>query len=163
MSLATPLDLDVFQGPLDLLLQLVERRKLEITEVSLAAVAGQYLQAVRALPERDLELLSEFLAIGTRLLLLKSRALLPRPPPLDDEEEPVDDLTARLEEYRHFKGRRWRWRHASRPGSRRSGIESGLIRRRCSDRWRRSKRKRWPDCGGPSRGDNRRRLWKQHR
>lgn len=102
MSLATPLDLEVFQGPLDLLLQLVERRKLAITEVSLAAVAGQYLQAVRALPERDLELLSEFLAIGTRLLLLKSRALLPRPP-VDDEEEPVGDLTARLEEYRRFK------------------------------------------------------------
>ncbi len=104
MSLATPLDLEVFQGPLDLLLQLVERRKLEITEVSLAAVAGQYLQAVRALPVRDLNLLSEFLAIGTRLLLLKSRALLPRPPvTMDDEEEPVDDLPARLEEYRRFK------------------------------------------------------------
>jgi segregation and condensation protein A len=92
----------VFQGPLDLLLQLVERRKLEITEVSLAAVAGQYLQAVRALPGRDLNLLSEFLAIGTRLLLLKSRALLPRPP-VEDEEQPVDDLPARLEEYRRFK------------------------------------------------------------
>jgi segregation and condensation protein A len=102
LALATPLDLEVFQGPLDLLLQLVERRKLEITEVSLAAVAGQYLQAVRALPERDLELLSEFLEIGSRLLVLKSRALLPRPP-VDDEEQPVDDLAARLEEYRRFK------------------------------------------------------------
>ena len=60
--MATPLDLEVFQGPLDLLLQLVERRKLEITEVSLAAVAGQYLQAVRALPEAGTSsLLSEFL------------------------------------------------------------------------------------------------------
>jgi segregation and condensation protein A len=102
LALATPLDLEVFQGPLDLLLQLIERRKLEITEVSLAAVAGQYLQAVRALPERDLELLSEFLEIGSRLLMLKSRALLPRPP-VDDEERPVDDLAARLEEYRRFK------------------------------------------------------------
>jgi segregation and condensation protein A len=102
LSLATPLDLEVFQGPLDLLLQLVERRKLEITEVSLAAVASQYLQAVRALPELDLELLSEFLSIGTRLLLLKSRALLPRPP-VENEDEPVDDLATRLAEYRRFK------------------------------------------------------------
>ena len=50
MPLQTTLDLPVFQGPLDLLLSLIERRRLAITEVSLAAVADQYLQAVRALP-----------------------------------------------------------------------------------------------------------------
>jgi segregation and condensation protein A len=102
LPLTTSLELEVFHGPLDLLLQLVERRRLEITEVSLAAVASQYLQAVRALPSPDPDLLSEFLAIGSRLLLLKSRALLPRLPE-EPDEEPVDDLAARLEEYRRFK------------------------------------------------------------
>lgn len=102
MPLATALDLPVFQGPLDLLLTLIERRRLEITEVSLALVADQYLQAVHALPAPDPDLLAEFLVIGTRLLLLKSRALLPRPEE-PEQEEPVDDLPARLEEYRRFK------------------------------------------------------------
>ena len=102
MPLQTALDLPVFQGPLDLLLSLIERRRLAITDVSLAAVADQYLQAVRALPEPDADLLGEFLVIGSRLLLLKSRALLPQPE-AEDEDEPIDDLAERLEEYRRFK------------------------------------------------------------
>jgi segregation and condensation protein A len=102
VALQTELQLEVFQGPLDLLLTLIERRRLEITEISLAAVADQYLQAVRALPEPDTELLAEFVVIGARLLLLKSRALLPQPRS-EEEEEPLDDLTDRLEQYRRFK------------------------------------------------------------
>lgn len=102
MPLPTALDLAVFQGPLDLLLTLVERRQLAITEVSLALVTDQYLEAVRALPEPDPDLLSEFLVIGAQLLLLKSRALLPQAVEVD-EEPPLDDLAARLEEYRQVK------------------------------------------------------------
>lgn len=102
MPLDTTLSLPAFQGPLDLLLTLIERHRLEITEVSLAAVADQYLQAVHSLPEQDPDLLGEFLVIAARLLLLKSRALLPRPAEQDDEE-PLDDLAERLEEYRRFK------------------------------------------------------------
>jgi segregation and condensation protein A len=83
-------------------LSLIERRRLAITEVSLAEVADQYLQAVRALPEPDPDLLGEFLVIGARLLLLKSRALFPQADPAD-EEEPIDDLAERLEVYRRFK------------------------------------------------------------
>jgi segregation and condensation protein A len=102
LPLQTALELAAFQGPLDLLLNLIERRRLAITDVSLAAVADQYLQAVRALPEPDPDLLGEFLVIGARLLLLKSRALLPRTDE-PDEEAPDDDLAERLEEYRRFK------------------------------------------------------------
>lgn len=101
MPLQAQLELPVFRGPLDLLLTLIERRRLEITEVSLAMVADQYLQAVRALPEPDPELLAEFLVIGARLVLIKSRALLPTETARD--EEPVDDLAERLELYRQFK------------------------------------------------------------
>src|SRR5919204_200534 len=102
MPLQTTLELPAFQGPLDLLLTLIERRRLAITDVSLAAVADQYLQAVRSLPERDPDLLGEFLVIAARLLLLKSRALLPQADEPDEEESP-DDLAERLEEYRRFK------------------------------------------------------------
>jgi segregation and condensation protein A len=96
-----------FEGPLDLLLQLVERRRLPIAELSLAAVADQYLAQVRAMPQVEPDALSEFLAIGARLLLLKSRSLLPaiEPPasPDGDDEGDGADLVRRLEAYRAFR------------------------------------------------------------
>jgi len=96
-----------FEGPLDLLLQLVERRRLPIAELSLFAVAGQYLAQVRALESVDPDVLSEFLAMAARLLLLKSRALLPaiEPPGQDGDDGPesAEDLVRRLEAYRAFK------------------------------------------------------------
>lgn len=98
--------LDEFEGPLDLLLQLVERRRLPIAELSLMAVADQYLAQVRALDSVDADDLSQFLAMAARLLLLKSRALLPaiEPPHADGEdEESAEDLVRRLEAYRAFK------------------------------------------------------------
>jgi len=104
----TPIiQLDEFQGPLDLLLQLVERRRLPIAEMSLVAVADQYLAQVRALPRLDPDALSEFLAIAARLLLLKSRSLLPAiepPAPANpDEESDGAELVRRLEAYRTYK------------------------------------------------------------
>lgn len=100
------IQLPEFEGPLDLLLTLVERRRLPIAELSLALVADQYLAQVRAMTRSDPEPLSEFLAIAARLLLLKSRALLPQiEPPRDAEDEAVsaEDLVRRLEVYRAFK------------------------------------------------------------
>lgn len=98
----------VFDGPLDLLLHLIEREGLDITTVSLVQVTDQYLVALRAGDVIDLRALAEFVAVGARLLLLKSRALLPRSPDqlaADDleAEEIAQDLTAQLEEYRAFK------------------------------------------------------------
>lgn len=100
------IQLESFEGPLDLLLQLVERRRLPIAELSLVAVADQYLAQVRALPRIEPDTLSEFLAIGARLLLLKSRSLLPAiepPMTVESEEEDGADLVRRLEAYRAFK------------------------------------------------------------
>ena len=71
-------ELPVFSGPLDLLLHLIEREELDITAVSLVQVTGQYLDQVRQLGEEQLEGLIDFIGIGARLLLIKSRALLPR-------------------------------------------------------------------------------------
>jgi segregation and condensation protein A len=96
--------LPVFEGPLELLLDVVERRRLPITDVSLAAVADQYLGQVRVLESGDPESLADFLVIAARLLLIKSRALLPAAPGTPAEEESSEELVRRLETYRLFKG-----------------------------------------------------------
>jgi segregation and condensation protein A len=99
---------ETFEGPLDLLLHLIEKDELDITAVSLVKVTDQYLAALRAGDRIDLRALAEFVAVGAKLLLLKSRALLPRTAEqvAEDEieaEEIAQDLTAQLEEYRSFK------------------------------------------------------------
>ncbi len=98
------LRLPVFEGPLELLLYLIEREELEITAVSLVQVTDQYLSYLHSGDQIDATALAEFIAIGARLLYLKSRALLPRPP-TDEEplEELGEDLVLRLKEYRRFK------------------------------------------------------------
>jgi segregation and condensation protein A len=101
------LQLQVFEGPLDLLLNLLEARELDITEVSLLAVTEQYLSYLREAERLNLDAFSKFIAIGARLLLLKSRALLPGDPdaePLapDDEADP-EALVAALQEYRRYR------------------------------------------------------------
>jgi segregation and condensation protein A len=99
---------EVFEGPLDLLLHLIEKDDLDITTVSLIQVTDQYMALLRAVERIDLRALAEFVAIGAKLLYLKSRALLPRSPDeiaADDfeAEEIAQDLTEQLEEYRAFK------------------------------------------------------------
>jgi segregation and condensation protein A len=97
--------LAIFEGPLDLLLQLIEKRQLDITTVALAQVADQYLEHISLLPEVDPALLSDFLVVAARLILIKSKALLPKPP-VDQEEDEEDDaetLARQLVEYKRFK------------------------------------------------------------
>jgi segregation and condensation protein A len=77
---------------------------MDITTISLMQVTDQYLAYIRAADQIDARALAEFIAIGARLLFLKSRALLPRPhPDIDGEEDAGDDLVRRLLEYRRFK------------------------------------------------------------
>src|SRR5688500_14017946 len=96
-SIEPIVSLPVFEGPLGLLLQLIEQRQLDITAVSLAHVADQYLAAVRAFDARSPADLAEFLVIGAKLILIKTRALLPRSPVEDLQltEEDVGDQLAR--------------------------------------------------------------------
>ena len=101
---AFQLQLPVFEGPLDLLLYLIERQELDITAVSLVQVTDQYLSYLRSGEQIDATALAEFIATGARLLLLKSRALLPKPPVEEEPEEDLgEELVRRLREYRRFK------------------------------------------------------------
>lgn len=103
------LRLSAFQGPLDLLLRLVEGASLDITTVSLVQVTDQYLSHLHRTPRADPAALVEFIVIGAKLLYLKSCALLPTatpvPPKAAQAQEAVGrELTQMLEEYRRFKG-----------------------------------------------------------
>ncbi len=97
--------LPVFDGPLDLLLHLIEREKLDISVVSLAQVAGQFLDHVRDLEVVAPGTLADFLAVAARLVWIKSRLLLPQPRKAEDEleEDPGEALARQLREYKRFK------------------------------------------------------------
>lgn len=88
-----------FSGPLDVLLQLVEERKMSITEVSVSAVTEQYLQYLDTLDETDPNELADFLVVAAKLLLLKSKALLPQFAP---EEDDGPNLVDQLRLYKMF-------------------------------------------------------------
>jgi len=99
-KVATP----AFEGPLDLLLQLIERAELDITRLALAQVTDQYLEHLRNLAVLPAEEVSAFLVIAARLLQIKSEVLLPRTPSRDEGEEDAGEALARqLLLYRQFK------------------------------------------------------------
>ncbi len=96
--------LDAFEGPLDLLLRLIEKAELDITTISLAKVTDEYLAYIHQLDVIHPDLLADFLVVAAKLILIKSRALLPRPPAAEEGEEDIaEDLVRQLEEYKRFK------------------------------------------------------------
>lgn len=88
-----------FSGPLDLLLSLVEEQKMDITEISLSTVTEQYLKYLEEMSEADADELADFLVIAARLLLLKSRSILPQLQPVDDN---ATNLADQLRVYKAF-------------------------------------------------------------
>jgi segregation and condensation protein A len=97
---------DVYEGPLDLLLDLIERAELDITTLSLAKVTDQYLEYMHKLQEKNVAEVSSFLVIAAKLVQIKSQALLPKPPlpPIEGEEEDAGEaLTRQLIIYKRFK------------------------------------------------------------
>jgi segregation and condensation protein A len=94
----------IYEGPLDLLLDLIERAELDITTVSLAVVTDQYLVYMHALEEAHPDDISAFLVIAARLLQIKSEALLPRPPALEPGDEDAGEaLVEQLKLYKRIK------------------------------------------------------------
>lgn len=104
----THVKLDAFDGPLALLLAVIEARQLDVLTVPLGGLAAAYLDALATLDGDRLGNVSAFVAVAAQLILIKSRAILPRAPqlaavPLDDELDPEAELRARLLEYRRFR------------------------------------------------------------
>lgn len=98
--------LDSFEGPLDVLLHLIEKHQIDIYDIPIAIVTEQYLQWLSAMEEFNIDMASEFLVMAATLLQIKSRMLLPKPPKTEDdlpEEDPRQELVDRLIEYRKFK------------------------------------------------------------
>lgn len=93
-----------FEGPLDLLLHLINKSKIDVEDIFVSDITEQYLEYMDALTEPDMESASEFLSMAALLLEIKSRSLLPKPPaPAEDEEDPQQLLIRRLKEYKEIK------------------------------------------------------------
>ncbi len=98
-------NLDKFSGPLDKLLELIEAKELEITLVNLAKVTGDFLGYLKALDDeaKHPSVLADFVVVASRLLLIKSKAILPSLELTEEEETDIKDLEARLKIYKEFK------------------------------------------------------------
>ena len=95
--------IEQFEGPLDLLLELINKEKLDITGISLAQITDQYLDYLEKREDINLMNLADFLTVAAKLILIKSRALLPLLDLSTEEEEEIYDLEKQLEEYKKFK------------------------------------------------------------
>jgi segregation and condensation protein A len=100
-----PVHLQNFEGPLDLLLHLIKRHEVSIYDIPIALVTQQYLDYLGLMQELDLDVVGEFLVMAATLIHIKSRMLLPRPDPTQDEpeEDPREALVRRLLEHQRFK------------------------------------------------------------
>ncbi len=97
--------LEVFEGPLDLLLYLIKREELDIYDIPVARITDEYLQALKVMQLLNLDMAGEFLVMTATLMQIKSRMLLPaeEAAPEGEEEDPRADLVAQLLEYKRFK------------------------------------------------------------
>jgi segregation and condensation protein A len=100
-----PVRLQNFEGPLDLLLHLIKKNELDIYDIPIALVTQQYLDYLDLMQELNLDVVGEFLVMAATLIHIKSRMLLPRPDPTqeDPEEDPREALVRRLLEHQRFK------------------------------------------------------------
>ena len=99
-----PVKLQAFEGPLDLLLHLIDKNKVNIYDIPIAEITRQYLEHIKQMDRADLNLMSEFLVMAATLIDIKSRMLLPREVDEDgNEEDPRAELVQRLIEYKMYK------------------------------------------------------------
>ena len=97
--------LEVFEGPLDLLLFLIQKNKVSIYDIPVSIITEQYMEYLKLMETNDLEISSEFLVMAARLLYIKSKMLLPKHEELEGEEEedPRQELIQNLVEYKKYK------------------------------------------------------------
>lgn len=102
--MAMTFQLKDFDGPLDLLLFLINKEKIDIKDIFISQITDQYIDSVRNASDLDMDDATDFLVMAATLLEIKSRAMLPKPPKLDDDEEdPEQALIRQLEEYKRFR------------------------------------------------------------
>ena len=97
--------LQVFEGPLDLLLHLIDKNKIDIYDIPIAEITDQYMEYLDEMRRADLNIMSEFIVMASTLLSIKSRMLLPKQETEDEEEEgdPREELVKQLLEYKMYK------------------------------------------------------------
>lgn len=96
--------LEKFEGPLDLLLHLIDKNKVDIYDIPIAEITDQYMDYVRQMEEEDMDVMSEFLVMAATLLDIKCRMLLPKEVDEEGEEEdPRAELVQKLLEYKMYK------------------------------------------------------------
>ena len=93
--------LEVFEGPLDLLLNLISKNKMNIEDIQIAIICDQYMEYIENAEKMNIDLSADFLVMASQLMLIKSRILLPRAQ--EDEEDPAEELARMLLEYKHAK------------------------------------------------------------
>lgn len=100
-----PVKLEVFEGPLDLLLHLIDKNKINIYDIPIVLITEQYLEYIAAMDTKDMDVMSEFLVMAATLLHIKSKMLLPKEESSDsgEEEDPRQELVERLLEYKMYK------------------------------------------------------------
>mgnify|MGYP000850267900 CR=1 FL=1 len=95
--------LEAFEGPLDLLLHLIDKNKVNIYDIPIVEITNQYMEYINSMDDKDLDMMSEFLVMAATLLNIKSKMLLPKDETKDEEEDPRQELVERLLEYKMFK------------------------------------------------------------
>ena len=104
MGKGIPVKLQVFEGPLDLLLHLIDKNKIDIYDIPIVEITNQYMEYIQAMDRADLNVMSEFLVMAATLIKIKSKMLLPKDEEdPEDEEDPREELVRRLLEYKMYK------------------------------------------------------------
>ena len=93
--------LELFEGPLDLLLNLIAKNKMKIEDIKISIICDQYMEYIASAEKLNIDLSADFLVMASQLMLIKSRILLPRVD--EDEEDPAEELARMLLEYKHAK------------------------------------------------------------
>ena len=99
-----PVKLEVFEGPLDLLLHLIDKNKIDIYDIPIVEITNQYMEYIRGMQKEDLNVMSEFLVMAATLLDIKCKMLLPKEVNEEGEEEdPRKELVEQLLQYKMYK------------------------------------------------------------
>lgn len=97
------IDIEAFQGPLDVLLGLISKQKVRIEDVSISSITDGYMEHLEQMQQMDMEVTTEFIVMASMLLFIKSRSMLPKPTEEGESEDPEEELKRRLIEYKMIK------------------------------------------------------------